>query len=207
MYDYYAKYTMTLQELIEVEEVDIFNFPYTSQHKEELEKRFIERYYFREIGYETYSMWHFKLKEKWLRMINHYEKLFENYKDIDPLLDYNEVRNYIENELNNTKEDITGNMTGTASGTSTQKQKDTPISSFDDSDFVSFIGEDKNDNTTTQESIANSLKDVDRNLKGSENKKIMTENQLKRLNEYINKYIDILDRFIGEFNNLFMGIF
>lgn len=205
--NYHANYTVSIQELIESEEKNIFNFPYDSLHKEELEKRFIDKYYFKEIGYETYTMWHYKFKERWLRRIKHYQSLFAKYVDIDPLLDYNEVREYLEDELNNTKEDIVGSNTGSASGTSEVKQKDTPITAYDDSDYISFKGNDSSESTSENSSTANSLKDIIRNMNGKESKKIMTANQLVRLNEYVNGYMDILDRFLNEFIDLFIGMF
>lgn len=211
----YANYTISLKELVE-NGADIFNFEYTTnESKEELERRFLNKYWFKEIGYETYSMWHFKFKEQWLNRLKHYNQLFDNYKDIDPLLDYERITNYIGNELSKNKEDTKGESTGvgssTGSATNKQVQKDTPIGRYDESDYVSYVGDDKSDNTSSTESesktITELLKDLQRDMTHEETEKIMTGSMLKRLNHYINNYVDLIERFLNEFNNLFMRIF
>lgn len=211
----FANYTITLQELDEQGAV-IFDFDYdTVIPKEELERRFLNKYYFREIGYETFTMWKFKFKEQWVNRLKHYNVLFDKYKDIDPLTDFKRVKEYLEHELRDEDEKSTGSSTGTGSNTSNtvskQRQKDTPITAYDDSDYVSFIADDNSDSTSDSESTTSSeadiLKNVNKNIEGSETETIMSENELKRLNEFVNTYIDLVDRFISEFHNLFMGIY
>lgn len=205
--DYYSEYTISLQELIESQEINIFDFHYESEFKEELERRFIERYYFREIGYETYSMWHYKFKERWVNRINHYSKLFEQYKDIDPLLDYKEVRTYVENELSKGSENSVGSMSGTGSTTGKDTQRDTPITAYEDSDYVSFVADNSSESESSQSSDVTSVKDNDKNVEVEETKTILNEGQLKRLNEFVDKFKDLQERFINEFVDLFMLIY
>lgn len=205
--DYYAQYTVTLQELIEREKVEVFNFDYTSNYKEDLERRFINKYYFREIAYETYSMWHFKFKERWVNRINHYNTLFEKYKDIDPLLDYQEVREYVSKEIALNNEGSKGSMSGKGTGTSKDVQRDTPITAYDNNDYVSFVGSTENSNNSEQSSEVEVSKDSNKDITDTETKTIMNENVLKRLNAFVKDYVDIQERFINEFVDLFMLIY
>lgn len=211
----FANYTITIKDLIE-NGANIFNFGYAvNVDSKELERRFINKYYFREIGYETYSMWHFKFKEQWINRIKHYNLIFDKYKDIDPLLDYKEVTEYISNELSKNKENTKGTSdnqsTGDTDSKSNQKQKDTPITAYDDSDFVSFIADDTNKTISTASATSSSevdmLRDIVKDMNSNSVKTIMSDSQLKRLNDYVNGYMDVMERFVSEFNNLFMNIY
>lgn len=80
-----AKYTMELNEVINL--TNIFDFKYeiyAPDKKQDLETKFINHYYFREIGVETIGRFKFKLKERWLLIIEKYNKLWRaSQKEIE----------------------------------------------------------------------------------------------------------------------------
>ena len=89
-----AKYTMQLNELIE-KGVELFKFDYDfydNDKKDKLQEDFIQHFYFHEIGSETIEKFCFRLKRKWLEVIEKYSNLFEANEriknDIDILANY-----------------------------------------------------------------------------------------------------------------------
>ena len=87
-----SKYTAELRTIIE-NNFDIFDFTYTRSDAskaiisdKDLEQGFIDRYYFREVGFETLERFKHKLKTQWLESIGDFDKLLVAYnQNIDPL--------------------------------------------------------------------------------------------------------------------------
>ena len=84
--------TMELREV--VKDCDIFDrcdpFPiWDESHRGELEKKIIEHYYFRQIGFETVGMFKFKLN---MRMREIMPKMIQLYKTTQ--FNYNPIENY-----------------------------------------------------------------------------------------------------------------
>lgn len=76
-----SKYTAELRTIID-NNFDIFDFTYTRDPKsiailsnEDLQKGFIDHYYFREVGFETLERFKHKLKTQWLESIENFDKL------------------------------------------------------------------------------------------------------------------------------------
>lgn len=91
-----SNYTAELRTIIE-NNFDIFDFEYTRSPEsiaivsnEELQKGFVDRYYFREVGYETLERFKHKLKTQWLESIGDFDKLLVAYNDsINPKANVN----------------------------------------------------------------------------------------------------------------------
>lgn len=158
-----ANYTETIQEIIN-QNIDVFEDIdyelYDETKKEYLQKRFLDYYMFREIGFETYSIWKFKFKERWNNLIIHYNKLWTvNEQTIEP---FSEMVIVVDNEL---------------------RVKDTPLSEDDESDY----------------------------LTGKQNTKTKTDGRTRPLIELVDLYnkklVNITERFILEFRDLFMLIY
>lgn len=87
-----SKYTAELRTII-ANDFDIFDFEYTRSNAskaiisdEDLEQGFIDRYYFREVGFETLERFKHKLKTQWLESIHDFDRLLVAYEqNIDPL--------------------------------------------------------------------------------------------------------------------------
>ena len=203
-----SHFTITLQELIE-DGAEIFNFPYEVPEgvdKEYLEQRFIQTYLFREIGYETYSMWHYRFKHDWVVHLETYHHLFKiNYDEIDPLIrGKTRITDKVEGSRTGDGVEI---MTGEGTHESSDEQnvRDTPISEYDESEFVSEIVRGKNETSTgtTQETTKND-EEITNSLRDYLEEKI---GNIDDVNNYIRKIRNITTDFIREFNNLFMGIY
>lgn len=87
-----SKYTAELRTII-ANDFDIFDFEYTRKpasqaiiSDEDLEKGFIDRFYFREVGFETLERFKHRLKTQWLESIQVFDDLLIAYKGeaIDP---------------------------------------------------------------------------------------------------------------------------
>ena len=82
-----SKYTAELRTIID-NNFDIFDFEYTRDPKsiailsnENLQKGFIDRYYFREVGFETLERFKHKLKAQWLESIENFDKLLVAFNE------------------------------------------------------------------------------------------------------------------------------
>ena len=98
-----SKYTAELRTIIN-NNFDIFDFVYERDPKsiaiisnEDLQKGFIDHYYFREVGFETLERFKYKLKTQWLESIENFDKLLIAY-----------------NQSINTKTNITSNTQNTS---------------------------------------------------------------------------------------------
>ena len=104
---------------------EIFNFEYpifSDEYKETLEKKILRHFYTREIGFETYGLWHLKLQTKMVEIMPYYNKLYES-----ELLEHSplEDTNYYEDEMGNlvssgsTTDNAVGSKTSNGTGRST----------------------------------------------------------------------------------------
>lgn len=99
--------------LIEYARPKLFNFAYTmndTAHQQELERKILQHYLFREIGFETVGLWHLKLMYKMQEIMPYYNELYKSAKlDFDPLTNYNydETANATSNSTSNSKADTT----------------------------------------------------------------------------------------------------
>lgn len=91
-----SKYTAELRTIID-NGYDIFDFEYTRSPEsiaivsnEELQRGFIDRYYFREVGFETLERFKHKLKTQWLESTGDFDKLLVAFeKNINPTSNIN----------------------------------------------------------------------------------------------------------------------
>lgn len=108
--------TIELREV--VKDTDIFDrcdpFPiWDENHRGELEKKIIEHYYFRQIGFETVGRFKFMLNVKLREIMPRYNKLYKT-----TVFNYNPIENYNMEEQ--------GEDTREASGSSLGKFQETP---------------------------------------------------------------------------------
>ena len=81
-----SKYTSELYKFIDIYDIFDFQYPRSDESKaiisnEDLQAGFINRYYFREIGFETAERFKHKLKTQWLESIGNFDKLLVAYND------------------------------------------------------------------------------------------------------------------------------
>lgn len=89
-----SQYTMEIRELMNNPLTPLFNFNYpfyceSEQLKKEFEEKFINHYYYHEIGCETFARWEQMLKSRLTLKMPYYKQLYETYlasKDLNFLL-------------------------------------------------------------------------------------------------------------------------
>ena len=75
-----ATYTIDLYSILKDKNFELFDFDYdfyNEEHKKEFEEKFINRYMFDEIGFETVSRFKHFLKEKLNRIAPYYNQLYQ----------------------------------------------------------------------------------------------------------------------------------
>lgn len=101
----------SIDEIIESARPHIFDFTYPltdTTHKAELETKIIQHYYTREIGSETYGLWHLRLKTTMQEIMPYYDELYNTaHLILNPLHD-------VDMHRESTKE-IDGNYSGSES--------------------------------------------------------------------------------------------
>lgn len=81
-----SEYTSELYKFIDIYDIFDFQYPRSDESKaiisnEDLQAGFINRYYFREIGFETVERFKHKLKTQWLESIGNFDKLLVAYNE------------------------------------------------------------------------------------------------------------------------------
>ena len=81
-----SEYTSELYKFIDIYDIFDFKYPRTDESKaiisnEDLQAGFINRYYFREIAFETVERFKHKLKTQWLESIGNFDKLLVAYNE------------------------------------------------------------------------------------------------------------------------------
>ena len=81
-----SEYTSELYKFIDIYDIFDFQYPRSDESKaiisnEDLQAGFINRYYFREIGFETVERFKHKLKTQWLESIENFDKLLVAYNE------------------------------------------------------------------------------------------------------------------------------
>lgn len=109
-----AKYTVTIYELIQSGwDFDLKNYPlWSERYRQTLNKKILDHYMFREIGFETPQMFNFYINRTLNEIMPYYNQLYEttildfdplsNYK-IDETIDYDEIVNLISSIDNETQ--------------------------------------------------------------------------------------------------------
>lgn len=117
----------TPDEIIEASRGKIFDFSYPiydPNHKPELETKIIKHYYTREIGAETFGLWHLWLNEKMNLIMPKYNDLYKIYaEDITTTLENINVYTTTDKDSNYTRTDnLKDTLSGTDNTTNTQNQ-------------------------------------------------------------------------------------
>lgn len=81
-----SEYTSELYKFLDIYDIFDFQYPRSDESKaiisnEDLQAGFINRYYFREIGFETVERFKHKLKTQWLESIENFDKLLVAYNE------------------------------------------------------------------------------------------------------------------------------
>ena len=221
-----SKYTTQLRYLIENNyDFGLNEYPiYDEEYRPILNKKILDHYKFREIGFETVAMFKHYLKTKMNEIMPYYNKLYES-----TLIEFNPLYNNKISEQTRTVAEQTNNSNGSVSTESETNvnndssnmniEQDTPQGRFslsdidDDSDSISASKVIRNKNidsdsstgsaTTTNEneSIMNSENSYFRELVGN------TENPSEMIKKYRETFLNIDMMIIDELSELFFGLY
>ena len=181
-----SKYTAELGELIENGvDIGLKSYPiWYEEYREELNKKIIDHYYFREIGFETVGRFIHALNTKMNEIMPYYIKLYEttllkydplevvnykeeytlnrdNSKDTSSTLDNTETGKSVGNGTVKGNSKVDSNVQTTLNDNSKNVENDTPQSplpteSIDNFTHASKITYNKNDSTNNQDSHSTS---------------------------------------------------
>lgn len=148
-----AKYTLELRKL----ENNLFNFDYPfydNEVKNIFEKKFINHYYFNEIGYESINAFKQQLKSYFLRVYPYYKQMYDielRCKNIDFMLNKDLKETFIR-ELSNTEESNL-NSELTVNNTSNLNNKE-------DENNTNIIKNSNNSHTINNNTTSNNSTDI-----------------------------------------------
>lgn len=203
----------SLGEAIEIARTKIFDFDYPfydPSQKADFEKWILESILMDEINYETYGLWHLKLRTWMKTNMPYYNKLYESAKLItNPLKNHHLERNTEGSESGNSSSNGTGtsNDTTTSNVLAWNMYSDTPqggINGLENSTYLTNATKDLNDTTTTSDTNTTS-NNTSTSSSSSKGKEIVDgysgidENTL--LLKYRQTIININEQFINDFKN------
>ena len=213
-----AKYTLELRTIIEDPYAPyLFNFDYEfydNDLKSIFENKFMEYYYFDEIGFPTIQRFKHNLKSKLNMIMPYYKKLYEtelSSKDINFLLNKDLKETFIrEVEQNSSLENVT-NTFGTNEGNSLGYQADTPQSklSLDIERYASSANKDTNSTNYNDNSNTNS----NQNSQGNEKTELISQGNIgttssaELLEKWRKVLINIDEMIINDLQDLFMQVY
>ena len=192
-----GKYTLTLQEILS-NNVNIFDFDYSfysEEHKEQFEAKFINHFYFDEIGAETVARFKHNLKTMLNEIMPYYIHLYKtSIYEYNPILNY-DLQEVITRDVSNEQEEE-----GTI--TDSNKNYDTPVNfNGNYKNSPSHISDNENTNNISRKGLVSEMHK--RNTKG--NIGVMTTQDLIMKERDIIINIDKL--ILEELNILFMGVY
>ena len=167
------------------------DFPiFDENYREVLETKILKHFYFREIGFETFALWKFKLNEKLNLIMPYYNKLYLAENKIDnPLnnVDYTINRTGNDNTNRNTNSNDTENntqsTTSTNAGKSIEKNSNTPQGSIQDLEAGNYMsGAAIIDNNQNSSQNANFTSNKNRTENSTENKKSDSSDMISGVN-------------------------
>ena len=169
-------------------------------HREELNKKIINHYFFRQIGFETAGRFRFELNTRMNEIMPYYVELYKT-----TLFNYNPLENY--NMVEEFKDTSKGSEEGSSSakGSSTSKYSDTPHSrteNIDDGYLTSQTDED-NESTGTNQST-NTRDDTHTGMRKGNIGVTSTQQLITQERELI---INIDRMIIEELQDLFLGVY
>lgn len=195
-----------------------FDFPiYNESHREELCKKILMHYYFREIGMETIGAWKIKLQSNMLEIMPYYNKL---YAVLDEEFSLNKTReSFIEREYQgsynftgNTKSENSDTINLTDERNDTSKFLDTPQGGLDgilDNDYLTTATINSGENTQTTKNNGNSETNTKNNNNDEHSElehKYGNFNVLENVEKYNAEIFNIDMRIIKDLNILFMKL-
>ena len=182
-----------------------FDFPiFKSDYKNVLATKILKHYYTREIGYETYGLWKFKLNVRLNEIMPYFNQLYEStLLEFNPLLDVDYTRKH-EGERNKEEQ---GKSEGTNNTINLSAYSDTPQGSVENLDNGSYMtsASKTTDSTQGNNTSENKLKDVDSFLETVKGK-MGGSDYSEKLMKYRQTFLNIDMMVIEALSDLFINL-
>lgn len=155
-----SKYTMELNQIVNDLDFNLFDFNYNlydNELKSAFEKKFINHFYFYEIGLTPIARFKKALQIKLNDIFPYYKQLYETElrcKDIDFMLNKDLKEQYTRELTGNSS--VNQSSTSTSNDTSLNINNDTPQNKIDDLDQFMTSASKNTDNSTMNSSGTNS---------------------------------------------------
>lgn len=213
-----AKYSLELRTIIEDPYAPyLFNFDYEfydNDLKTIFEQKFIEYYYFDEIGFPTIQRFKHNLKSKLHMIMPYYKKLYETElacKNIDFMLNKDLKETFIREVEHNSSLENISNTTGSNVGTNLGYQADTPQSklTLDIEHYSSSANKDTSNTNYNDNSNVNS----NQNSNGRESTTLLSQGNIgvtssaELLDKWREVLINIDEMIITDLQDLFMQVY
>lgn len=198
-----AQVTIELRNILQMENFKLFDFEYPITDlgwKKELERLFVDKYYFNEIGYETIDRWKHALKTKMLLIMPKYDKLYmTTLEDYDPFITMSIKEEYKETGIteNNSSASSTGSGDYETVGT------DYPHTSSITTDIPSDRSRTESASVNTSESAGktNNQRDYSKLLEGFQG------DRSELIKKYRDNIINVTEMVLDELKSLFILIY
>ena len=225
-------YTIQIRSLVE-NGYKIFDFDYPifdENYRGVLEKKILDRYYFREIGFETPAMFKHYLHTRMNEIMPYYNQLYKsegimNKEGFNPLYNLDTTETQKRKVTQDTSMNQTGNETTTNTDTGTSKTsnkvkeifQDTPQSKLSDVNYATNITDNDgsidqtanntsngtSNNTNETEATANTMEEYESRVLGSGGLRYPADIIMEWRKSFLNIDVQILDNL----NDLFMGVY
>lgn len=213
-----AKYSLELRTIVDDTYAPyLFNFDYDfydNDLKSIFEQKFIEYYYFDEIGFPTIQRFKHNLKSKLHMIMPYYKKLYETElacKNINFMLNKDLKETFIREVEHNSSLENVSNTSGTNEGTNLGYQADTPQSklTLDIEHYSSSANKDTSATNYNDNSNVNS----NQNSQGSEKTELISQGNIgitssgSLLEDWRKVLINIDEMIINDLQDLFMQVY
>lgn len=186
---------------IEIARTKIFDFDYPfydPSQKADFERWILESILMDEINYETYGLWHLKLRAWMKTNMDYYSKMFKSLDSIiDPFVNYNLTRVTQGNE----KGSNNGSSESTSSSIGWNMFSDTPqggVEGLENGDYLTNATKDSNEGTSNSKSATT----FTNNTSGAETVRGFSGITYSRmLKEYRESFANIKQIFIDDFKS------
>ena len=209
-----SSYTLELRHLHETYKV--FNFDYdfytdSDVIKSNFEKKFIDEYYFNEIGMETVARFQHRLKTKLNKIMPYYKQLYQTElrsKDIDFMLNKDLVETFersLESDTNSLN-DLTVNNTGVNDNLESNIENGNASLDLDNGSLTNVSKSTLTDNTNSS-SIINDKTSQHETTKFISKGNIGITSSAELLEKWRKVLINIDELIINECSDLFMMVY
>lgn len=214
-----ANYTLELRNIVESCNMNLFDFPYNlydESLKASFEQKFINHFYFEEIGFKTINQFKHRLMTRLNDIYPYYKQLYETElacKDINFMLNKDLKETYVRDLVNNSEVSNTseGTSSSNGNGVGIGINSDTPQSSIDDiENYMSTAS--KNTNTSSSTSTDNNTSNSTSRNSGKETTELISQGNIGVTSsaELLNKWREVLINIdmlmFEELSDLFMSI-